>query len=121
MRDDGDGGGRGLIVQVLEGGAKEVGEDGDGDGAGASLLVAVAADEADEGLAGVWDKGEGDGELLELVGVGAVLEGVEVALGSTGAGSGAAAPGLADSGLVVHCEGMIERAFCTWKGDVSGE
>jgi hypothetical protein len=70
-----------LIVQGLEGGLEEVGEDGDGDGAGLGLLAALALHEADEGFAGVRDEGEGEAELFYLAGGGAVLEGVKVAFG----------------------------------------
>ena len=115
-------------LESLEAGAEEVCQEVDGDGAGLGLLTALAADEAGERLAGVRDEGEGYGELLALVGVGAVLEGVEVAPGGAGAGPAAAAARGLSCGLVRHfvvaqwrhCEGMVGCMFWRWKGDVSG-
>ena len=126
------GGGRAL--QREQGGAEEVGEEGDGDGAGAGLLTAVAADEAVEGFTGVGDEGEGEGELLELAGVNAVLEGVEVAFGGASTLSLAAprrlrswcwrgrsfdrlragAPGTVGHGVGRHCDPILERACGNW-------
>jgi hypothetical protein len=94
-----------LIVQGLEGGLEEVGEDGDGDGAGLGLLTALALHEADEGFAGVRDEGKGEAELFYLAGGLAVFEGVKVAFGGAGTGASAAAAGGAGQGLLRHCEG----------------
>ena len=79
IRDDGYGVGIGMIVsglQSLEAGAEEVCQELDGNGAGLGLLAALTADEAGEGFTGVRDEGEGYGELLELLRVLPVLEGV---------------------------------------------
>ncbi len=122
--DEGYGAAKGLIVplQVVEAGAEEVGEELDGDVAGLGLLAAVASHETGQALAGLRDDGQGDGELLELAGVGAVLEGVEVAPG--GAGAGAAAATTMGRGvlrlLVGHGKGMVGQMFYKWKGKVSG-
>ena len=99
-------GGRGF--QRQQGGAEEAGQEGDGDGAGAGLPAALASGEAVEGFAGVRDEGEGEGELLELVGVLPVLEGVKVAPGGAGAGASAAPSGRA--GAVCTLRAAIEEA-----------
>jgi len=93
---------RGLNVQssslYLMGVLEEALEEEGGDIFGAALLDPsaklrtglVAAGECEEGVAGLGDGGEEDAELGELSGASSVLEGVEVALGGAGAGSGAA-------------------------------
>ncbi len=108
-------------LQSLEAGVEEVCQELDGNGAGAGLLAALTADEAGEGLAGVRDEGEGYGELLELLRVSAVLEGVKVALGGAGAGAAAASStGLragalgAGWGLGGHRVPILERACGIW-------
>jgi hypothetical protein len=122
-----------LIVQGLEGGLEEVGEDGDGDGAGVGLLTALALHEAGEGFAGVRDEGEGEGELLYLAGGLAMLKGIQVPFGGTSTGASAApstrlragAAGGAGEGVVRHCEGdgrtdVLRCGRGMWQGGVSG-
>jgi len=101
-------------LQSLEAGAEEVCQEVDGDGAGLGLLAALTADEAGEGLAGVWDEGEGYGELLELVGVLPVLERIEVALRGAGAGAASSSAGGAGAVVAGHGEGIIGRMFWKW-------
>jgi hypothetical protein len=82
-RGQGAAGARGVEgVEVAEPG-------GEGEGGGVALATAGEALEvaAEEG-----DLGEGKGEGTDLLGTQAVLEGVEVASGGTGAGSFAAPP-----------------------------
>ena len=109
-------------LQSLEAGAEEVCQELDGNGAGLGLLAALTADEASEGLAGVGDEGEGYGELLELVGVLPVLQGIKVAFGGAGAGASAAATGWTgdvggrhfDFAQWSHCEGLVGCMFWKW-------
>ena len=90
--DEGYGVGKGLIVfQGMEAGAEEVLEKVEADGAGAGLALAVATGEAKDGLAGLRQEGESQDELLELAGVSAAFERVEVAFGGTSAGAPTAA------------------------------
>jgi hypothetical protein len=58
--------------------------------AGAGLLAALAGHEAEEGFAGAGDECQCGGEVLHLAGGLAVLHGIQVPLGSTGAGASAA-------------------------------
>ena len=110
-----------MIVYELEGGAEEVCEDGCGDGAGAGLLAALAGHEAEEGFAGAGYEGEGGGEVLHLAGGLAVGEGVQVPLGSTGAGASAASlSGVGSGGLGGHSETILGLMFCDVEGDVAG-
>ena len=86
----GDGGVRLIVVEAGETGAEELGEElvaGHGGGAAATALAAV---DLDEGVADGRQQGKGDSELLKLGGVPPVFEGVEVALGCSGAGSSTA-------------------------------
>ena len=77
-------------VSYLVGVLEEALEEESGDVFGAALLELVTAGEGEEGVAGLGDGGEEGTELGELSGAPAVLQGVEVALGGTGAGAAAA-------------------------------
>ena len=115
--DDGYGVGIRMIVsclQSLDAGEEKVCQELDGNGAGAGLLVTLAADEAVEGLAGVRDEGEGEGELLDLVGVLPVLQRIKVAFGGAGAGAPATATGWTGAVGGRHCEGMVGCMFWKW-------
>ena len=95
---------RGLNVQSFDrlrmsgtdlvGALDEALEEESGDLFGAALLEPVTAGEAEEGFAGLGEGGEEGAELGELGGASAVLEGVEVAVGCSGAGASAAATGF---------------------------
>ena len=76
----------------------ELDEELGGDFQGACVLHVVAAGEGEEGVADAGVGGEDDADGGELFGAAAVLEGVEVASGSAGAGAAATA-GL---GVFVH-------------------
>ena len=83
----------------------EVAEPG-GEGDGGGVVLPAAAGEALEVAAEEGDLGEGKGEVANLVGAQAVLEGVEVAFGGAGAGSFAATRHVADTSLVSVCQRM---------------
>ena len=57
-----------------------------------ALLESVAGGEVEEGLPGLGDGGEDEAEVGELSGAATVLEGVEVAGLTAGAGAAAATP-----------------------------
>jgi len=79
-----------IVLEASETGAEELGEEVVAGLGGGAALAALAAAEPDEGVADGGEQGEGDRKLAELGRVAAMLEGVEVAFGSAGAGSFAA-------------------------------